>query len=115
MVKVVGKGVEELARIEREKRLHEKGSKLSKIAKEVCGNNFSVISFLNSIHLNYNKERIEDEFGRITDLYYDLEVSVESNLIKVRKKEYLDDAIKLAEAYEADGESEFTVKKEYNE
>lgn len=104
MVKVVERTDKEIAEIERTNRLE-------KITKEILGKNFNVSKCINNIFLT-SKKPIMDFLG-----FNKAEISVYSypnrNQISVDDPKYLQDAITLAKAYETNGESEFTVKKNY--
>ena len=103
MVKIAGKSLEETRKDVRE-------SKLLKIAKEVSGEKFEIDStLLGNINLIPKKTEEPHKTVIMVDLIYP------GNRIRVNNRNYFDDAIALATAYEAAGELEFTVKKDYDE
>ena len=106
----------------------ERNNKLVKITREICGRKFHI--FKSSIEINqlslYRKSFFKDLFYKFkekTGMYVYLGAYCDwsgrpitpRGSITVYNKDCLDDAIKLAEAYETSGEEEFTVKKDYDE
>lgn len=99
MVKIIDKSTEEL---KEEARLN----KLERIAREVCGEKFKINTKVGNIYL-HSKLLMPNN----PDFFVYLMTG--KNEVLVSNSSYLNDAIKLAEAYEASGETEFTVKKDY--
>ena len=103
MVKIVERSFKELAEKERE-------SKLENIAKMFLGEKFEVDTTpLGNIALS-PKKIDEPHIAIVVYLIYPPD-----NKIRVNNRDYLEEAIKLAEAYESSGEPEFTIKKDYDE
>ena len=93
-----------------EKERERRNSKLVKIAEELLEEKFDIRSFFpESIHLF--KKRYEVLNKQAINVFF----LGDKNEILVQSPEYLNDAISLAKAYEASGELEFTVRKDYNE
>ena len=93
MVKVIEKTPEEI-------REEQRTSKLVAIAKQI----------LPEANIDVNPTIIS-----ISGKDYHLFVSLSRNYINAQDKQTFEQAMKLAEVYEAQGEPEFTVKKDYTE
>ena len=103
MVKIIKK-------IEEERIRELRKNKLVQIANELLGNEFEIscnTSF--GIFLYKKPYEIRDDSKIFVSMFGG------ENRISVGNPEYLDEAIELARAYEFSGESEFTVKKNYDE
>lgn len=102
MVKIV-------ERSEEEKKKKQRISKLIQIANESLEGKFKANS---SIFSGISLFKEPYETADHSAMYVSL---LGENEILVKNPNYLDTAIKLAEAYEKSGEPEFTVKKDYDE
>lgn len=93
---------------EREKSLRDKGSKLVKITEEALGatGKSRIVKDALDIGIFYLRHHGEGKDYSIT-------VNADSNRVSVSHSAYLQEAISLAEMYEAFTKEEFTVKKEY--
>jgi len=102
MVKVVERTPEEIAEMNRV-------DKLVKIVEENFGGKFLVNR---GLYVNVFTVKLAERGGKPYD-FSPIYVSLRHNLINLDSAEYFDDAVRLAELYEASGEPEFTVKRNY--